>query len=121
MIDEHQNHITRRKQTVKFVFALLVLVTSMSLVASCAPLAPVQPAQPDEQAKPTEAPKAEAAKVTLNFLADSRSEFVNMQKLLPDFTKATGIDVKMTQLQETPLRAKTGLELSAPTTSSTSS
>ena len=104
-------------KSAKFVFALLVLVTIMSLMASCAPVAPApaQPAQPTEAPK-AEAPKAEAPKVTLNFMADSRSEFVAMQKLLPEFTKATGIDVKMTQLQETPLRAKTGLELSAPST-----
>jgi ABC-type glycerol-3-phosphate transport system substrate-binding protein len=59
---------------------------------------------------------ADAEKVTLNFMADSRSEFVNMQKLLPEFTKETGISVNMVALQETPLRAKTGLELSAPST-----
>ena len=59
---------------------------------------------------------ADAEKVTLNFMADSRSEFVKMQKLLPEFTKETGISVNMVALQETPLRAKTGLELSAPST-----
>ena len=107
----------------KFMIALLVMVTIMSLMASCAPAAPApaQPAQATEAPKAeapqaTEAPKAETPKVTLNFMADSRSEFVTMEKLLPEFTKATGIDVKMTQLQETPLRAKTGLELSAPST-----
>jgi ABC-type glycerol-3-phosphate transport system substrate-binding protein len=59
---------------------------------------------------------AAAEKITLNFMADSRSEFVKMQKLLPGFTKETGISVNMVALQETPLRAKTGLELSAPST-----
>ena len=39
-----------------------------------------------------------------------------MQKLLPAFEKATGIKVNWIQLQETPLRSKTGLELSAAST-----
>ncbi len=59
---------------------------------------------------------AEAAGVTLNFLADSRSEFTKMMQLVPSFTKQTGIKIAMSQQQETPLRAKTGLELSAPST-----
>ena len=104
----------------KLVLALLVAVTVMSLAASCVPAATTQAPAAATQAPAAQAPAATEApaaeKVTLNFMADSRSEFVNMEKLLPAFTEATGIDVKMTQLQETPLRAKTGLELSAPTT-----
>ena len=59
---------------------------------------------------------AKTQEVTINFMADSRQEFVRMMDLLPEFTKRTGIKVNMVQLQETPLRAKTGLELSAPST-----
>ncbi len=87
----------------KTLFTVALVVAILLVLGSLAPVAPTAAAQT-------------TAKVTLNFMADSRSEFVNMQKLLPDFTKATGIDIKMTQLQETPLRAKTGLELSAPST-----
>jgi ABC-type glycerol-3-phosphate transport system substrate-binding protein len=58
----------------------------------------------------------QGGKVTLKFMCDSRDEFAKMLDLLPRFTKETGIDVSLTQLQETPLRAKTGLELSAPET-----
>lgn len=83
----------------KYITALLVLVTVVGLVSYG--LTPAVVAQ---------------EKVTINFMADSRSEFVTMQELLPDFTAETGIEVKMVQLQETPLRAKTALELSAPST-----
>lgn len=54
--------------------------------------------------------------VTINFMADNRSELVKMQELLPAFEAETGIKVNWMQLQETPLRSKTGLELSAPST-----
>lgn len=56
------------------------------------------------------------APVTINFMADNRTELVKMEKLLPAFEKATGIKVNWIQLQETPLRSKTGLELSAAST-----
>jgi multiple sugar transport system substrate-binding protein len=54
--------------------------------------------------------------VTINFMADNRSELVKMQELLPAFEAETGIKVNWMQLQETPLRSRTGLELSAPST-----
>ncbi|CAA7600909.1 Solute-binding family 1 [Acididesulfobacillus acetoxydans] len=54
--------------------------------------------------------------VTINFMADSRPEFDKMEQLLPQFEKKTGIHVNYMKLQETPLRAKTGLEVSAPST-----
>ncbi len=54
--------------------------------------------------------------VTINFMADNRSELVKMQELLPAFEAETGIKVNWMQLQETPLRSKTGLELSAGST-----
>jgi len=57
-----------------------------------------------------------ASSVTINFMADNRSELSEMEKLLPDFEKETGIKVNRLTLQETPLRAKTGLELSASST-----
>ena len=61
--------------------------------------------------------KSDAKKeVTINFLADNRPEFDKMLKLYPEFEKATGIKLNYMQLQETPLRAKTGLELSAAST-----
>lgn len=61
--------------------------------------------------------KADTKKeVTINFMADNRPEFDKMMKLYPEFEKATGIKLNYTQLQETPLRAKTGLELSAAST-----
>lgn len=53
------------------------------------------------------------AKTTINFMCDSRSEFEKMEKLLPQFTEETGIDVDFTFLQETQLRSKAGLELQA--------
>ncbi len=53
------------------------------------------------------------AKTTINFMCDSRSEFEKMEKLLPQFTEETGIDVNFTFLQETQLRSKAGLELQA--------
>lgn len=58
----------------------------------------------------------EAGPVTINFLADNRTELVRMQELLPEFEAQTGIKVNWIQMQETPLRSKTGLELSAPST-----
>jgi len=54
--------------------------------------------------------------VTINFMADTRPEFDKMVKLAPDFEKKTGIKINYIKLQETPLRAKTGLEVSAPST-----
>jgi len=57
-----------------------------------------------------------AAAETINMLCDSRHEFTVVRKLLPEFTAKTGITVNFIQEQETPLRAKTALELSAPST-----
>lgn len=54
--------------------------------------------------------------VVINFMADNRSELVKMQELLPAFEKENNIKVNWMQLQETPLRSKTGLELSSPST-----
>jgi multiple sugar transport system substrate-binding protein/sorbitol/mannitol transport system substrate-binding protein len=54
--------------------------------------------------------------VTINLLADNRPEFDKMLQLYPEFEARTGIKLNFTQLQETPLRAKTGLELAAPST-----
>ncbi len=54
--------------------------------------------------------------VVINFMADNRSELVKMQELLPEFEAENNIKVNWMQLQETPLRSKTGLELSAPST-----
>jgi len=54
--------------------------------------------------------------VTINLLADNRQEFTKMLNLYPEFEKATGIKLNFIQLEETPLRSKTGLELAAPST-----
>jgi ABC-type glycerol-3-phosphate transport system substrate-binding protein len=54
--------------------------------------------------------------VTINLLADNRPEFDRMLTLYPEFEARTGIKLNFTQLQETPLRSKTGLELAAPST-----
>lgn len=54
--------------------------------------------------------------VVINFMADNRSELVKMQELLPEFEAENNIKVNWMQLQETPLRSKTGLELSSPST-----
>jgi ABC-type glycerol-3-phosphate transport system substrate-binding protein len=54
--------------------------------------------------------------VTINLMADNRSEFDKMLQLYPEFEKRTGIKINWMQLQETPLRSKTGLELAAPST-----
>jgi ABC-type glycerol-3-phosphate transport system substrate-binding protein len=54
--------------------------------------------------------------VTINFMADDRPEFEKMMQLLPAFTNQTGIKVNYMKLQQTPLEAKTGLELSSPST-----
>jgi ABC-type glycerol-3-phosphate transport system substrate-binding protein len=56
------------------------------------------------------------AGVTINLLADNRPEFDKMLALYPEFEARTGIKLNFTQLQETPLRSKTGLELAAPST-----
>ncbi len=95
---------------------LLILILLVGL--GCVPAAPVtEPAAQPEKAQEAAPAAAEGMEpVTINFMADSRSEFVKMQELLPAFTEETGISVNMVQLQETPLRAKTGLELSAPST-----
>ena len=97
--------------TMKQILYILLVLALLAGLTACAnqPTPTIAPTQAQAQPQP-------ADKVTINFMADSRSEFVAMQKLLPAFTAATGIEVKMVQLQETPLRAKTGLELSAPST-----
>lgn len=63
-----------------------------------------------------QAEQGDGGRVTLKFMCDSRDEFTKMMDLLPQFTKKTNINLSLAQLQETPLRAKTGLELSAPET-----
>ncbi len=99
------------KSKVWTISVMLILVVMIGFLAGCAGSAPAAEQQPAEEAAP-----AAGEEVTINFMADSRSEFVNMQGMLPEFTGDTGISVNMVQLQETPLRAKTGLELSAPST-----
>lgn len=54
--------------------------------------------------------------VTINLLADNRAEFKKMMELYPEFEAETGIKLNYTAVEETPLRSKTGLELSAPST-----
>jgi len=53
---------------------------------------------------------------TITLMGDNRNEFDLMLELLPEFTERTGIELNFIQLQETPLRSRTGLELSAPST-----
>ena len=98
----------------RLISLLLIIAVVMGMAAACSPAAAPETTQPAAPAQEEAAKTSEP--VTINFMADSRSEFVNMQKLLPAFTEKTGISVNMVQLQETPLRAKTGLELSAPST-----
>jgi len=59
---------------------------------------------------------ASADEVTINLLADNRSEFATMLELYPEFEAETGIKLNYTAIEETPLRSKTGLELSAAST-----
>jgi ABC-type glycerol-3-phosphate transport system substrate-binding protein len=54
--------------------------------------------------------------VTINLLADNRSEFDKMLQLYPEFEARTGIKLNFSRFQEAPLRTKTALELSAPST-----
>lgn len=54
--------------------------------------------------------------VTINFLADSRSEYDKMLTMVGEFEEKTGIKVNYTTLQETELRSKTALEVSADST-----
>ncbi len=84
----------RRNIFMKSVFVSLIICSMISLITA----------------------ESRSEEVTINFMADTRSELKTMMTLLPDFEKATGIKVNYMQLQETPLRAKTGLELSSPAT-----
>lgn len=104
------------KSRLVIVSGLLVLALLVVLSGCVVTVPQAAPAGEQPAAAPQEAEAGAPAPATITFMADSRSEFVKMQELLPDFTKETGISVNMVQLQETPLRAKTGLELSAPTT-----
>jgi len=102
----------------KSLIWIVVLVLSVSMVvvfsfAGCK----VEEKTPAEEATPVEEEVvSEKEQVTINFMADTRSELDKMVELLPDFEKETGIKVNYMALQETPLRSKTGLELSAPST-----
>lgn len=54
--------------------------------------------------------------VTINLMGDNRAEFTKMLELYPEFEKQTGIKLNFIQLEETPLRSKTGMELAAAST-----
>jgi multiple sugar transport system substrate-binding protein/sorbitol/mannitol transport system substrate-binding protein len=54
--------------------------------------------------------------VTVNFLADPSLPLDKVAVLLPEFEKANNVKVNIVDLQETNLRSKTVLELSAPST-----
>ena len=56
------------------------------------------------------------AGTTINFLADSRSEYDKMLTMIDQFEEKTGIKVNYTSLQETQMRSKTALEVSADST-----
>lgn len=96
--------------------SLLIIALVTGLLAACVPVAPAPTTEGEAPAAEEAAEEATGEEVMINFMADSRSEFVTMMEILPDWTADSGIDVNMVQLQETPLRAKTGLELSAPST-----
>lgn len=64
----------------------------------------------------TEQAKQPYAGTTINFMADSRSEYDKMRKLVGQFESETGITVNYTSLQETQLRSKTALEVAADST-----
>ncbi len=100
---------------------LLSLVLAFQLVAcssSSEPAAAEQPAATTDEAPAEEAPTEASSTegVTINLMADNRAEFDKMLELYPEFEAETGIKLNFTQLEETPLRSKTGLELAAPST-----
>ena len=76
--------------------------------------APAETSTPEEAAG-TETDKPYAG-TTINFLADSRSEYDTMLTLIDEFESETGITVNYTSLQETQMRSKTALEVSADST-----
>jgi ABC-type glycerol-3-phosphate transport system substrate-binding protein len=59
---------------------------------------------------------SKTGQTTINLMGDNRVAFDKMLELYPEFEARTGIKLNFVQLQETPLRSKTGLELAAPST-----
>ncbi len=53
----------------------------------------------------------------ITFLADTRDEWPRLEKLMPQLEEKYGFGFSIQHLQETPLRAKAGLELTAESTS----
>lgn len=104
----------------KILSVMLSVVLLSAALTGCGGGSDTAESQEDTGGSETAAPaeedsdgKTADAKTTINFMCDSRSEFEKMEKLLPQFTEETGIDVNFTFLQETQLRSKAGLELQA--------
>lgn len=118
-----------KSNSLKSILAVALAVSMALSMAACSKPADTteSTAQPDaateapsadqEEPAPADEPAPEAKQeVTINLLADNRAEFTKMLELYPEFEAATGIKLNFTQLEETPLRSKTGLELAAPST-----
>jgi len=98
--------MSKRNLRKTFVLSMVAVLVMASLIVGCGKTTSTQ----------TTGQSSSNKQVTINFMADTRSELDKMTELLPDFEKQTGIKVNYMKLQETPLRAKLGLEVSAPST-----
>lgn len=111
------------KKQVKAVLALTLAIMMMLLAAACGASTQTptgSSGSPATTAGATTGANTSASGTyngaTINLLADNRAEFTKMLQLYPDFEKQTGIKLNFIQLEETPLRSKTGMELAAAST-----
>lgn len=98
----------------KKLIALLLAMTMTVAMVACGSTAEETTAAPAASSEATS--DQPYAGTTINFLADSRSEYDKMLTMIDEFQDATGITVNYTTLQETELRAKTALEVAADST-----
>lgn len=108
----------------KKLFALLLAFALVFSMAACGAKTDGDQSKAPAagESKETVAAKADTesgkpyAGVTINFMADSRSEYDKMLTRINEFQAATGITVNYTTLQENELRTKTALEVAADST-----
>ena len=73
----------KAKYTVLNGLLIIVLIMGLVACAGAAPATAPEAAAPAEAEAPAEEMAEPMEEVTINFMADSRSEFVTMQELLP--------------------------------------
>ena len=118
MFEIKKNKIGGLSMKKKILATMLSVVLLSISVVGCGGGGDTSEDKQETAGSETTAPAGDTAegtveKTTINFMCDSRSEFEKMEKLLPQFTEETGIEVNFTFLQETQLRSKAGLELQA--------